>query len=74
MVVWTKDRVKFALHLNKSDEFWALNRCVRSARLDRECNPVMQVAQDELHILQERLEHLERVAFLATLEQSTTAA
>ena len=73
VLMWVKDRVKYSLRPDTADDFWALMECIRVARLDRECDPVLQLAYDELDSLQRRLNFLERVAFLSTLEQATTA-
>lgn len=74
MVEWREDDIRFALRLNTTDEFWALNRCIYVARHDFDCSPLIRPAREELQTLQEHLDRLERVAFLATLEQSTAEA
>lgn len=69
MVEWREDDIRFALRLNTTDEF-----CIYVARHDFDCSPLIRPAREELQTLQEHLDRLERVAFLATLEQSTAEA
>ena len=73
-VEWREDDIKFALRLNTSDEFWALNRCIYEARHDFNCSPLIRPAKEEMQTLQEHLDRFERVAFLTTLEQFTMEA
>lgn len=70
MVTWVKDRVKCYLRPGSEDVFWALVRCIELARRDRECDPVLRLAQEEIVILQHQLDYMERMAFLTVLEQS----
>lgn len=69
---WETEDSRFVAHLNSSDEFWAAVRCIGLARTDRNCDPVLRVAKDELRSLQAQLDYIEGTAFLSALERSTT--
>ncbi|EPS97771.1 hypothetical protein FOMPIDRAFT_158255 [Fomitopsis schrenkii] len=71
-VSWSSGGDKVTVSFNTSEEFWAVVRCIHVARHDYDCDPVLRVAQEELCILQARLNDIEDTAFLTALEKFTT--